>query len=160
MSSELQSKRNAHREAQETRRALEQEQREIPGKLEYALSGGDVEAIHELNRRKREIREDIQNASAVEHASYSALVRAEQAAELSLYETAQEQLDQAEAKLFARREEWRKEEAALAAEVDKWTVKRNHHEREYEAWSTRFSTADGRYRQAVAEQEEPRGVAA
>lgn len=159
MSTDLQNKRDAHREAQETRRALEAEQKAIPGKLEFALSGGDVPEIHKLNRRKREVREDLQNASAVEHGCYRALINAEQAAEMELYEAAQSELDVAEAKLLARRQEWAKEEAALSAEVDRWTVKRNTHEREYEAYSTRFSNADRRYRQAVAEQE-PQGVAA
>ena len=152
--SELQTKRNAHREAQDARRALEQEQRELPAQLDFAVSGADVARIHALNKRKRELPGEIQAASAVEHATYGALVRAEQQSELALYEVAQSQLDQAEAELVKKRAEWAQEDRKLADEVDRWTVKRNQHEREHEAWSARFSTADRRYRQVIGKQQE------
>lgn len=153
MKDELQEKRNAHRQAQEARRALEKEQSELKGRIEYAVSGADVGELQRLNKRKRSIPEELQLASQVEHAAYGQYVKGEQQNEGRLKREAEQEHKAAMDQLIKRDKEWNVERNALSAAVDKAQRAVNVHEREIEAWSTRFTVADTRYRQAVSEQE-------
>jgi hypothetical protein len=144
----------AHQEAQAARRALELEQRELPGKLDYAISQADVGEIQTLNRRKRELPEAYQTASAIEHSAYGAFVKAQSKQEAELWDEAQAAADAAENQLVSRRKEWAEEDALLVQALEKAQIRRSSHEREVEAWSTRFSRADARFRGAIAEQQE------
>ena len=149
----IQELQKQHRAAQDSRRALETELRELPSKLDYALSMAEVDTIQKLNKRRAELPAELQLASSIEHARYGQFVKAQTKYESELEAEAQQQVDEIEDRLLRRRKEWAAEEAGLLQALEKAQIRRNSHTREVEVWGVRFGTADARYRAAVAEQQ-------
>jgi len=142
-----------HQEVQASRRALELELHNLPANLESAIQQANVAEIQRLNKRKRELPEELQTASALEHAAYGKFCRAEMDRELQLTETAQTKVDQAETELSRRHAEWVTAQTELSRVLERAQIERNGHQREVETWQARFNEADARFRAAVAEQQ-------
>jgi hypothetical protein len=142
-----------HNKARNERRELEREQNELPAALEYAMSQSDVAEIQRLNRRKRELPEEYQVASSVEHAAYSKLSRVQSNEQQRLATEAHRGAERAAERLSLLRHENRLADELAVKALEKQQRAADVAEREVETWATRFSQADSRFRAAIKEQQ-------
>lgn len=143
---------HSHIAAQGTRRALEDEQKEIGTKAEQALTAGNVELFHKLQDRRNALPRELQTASAIEHQAYSKVCQANRIEEQERADTLEDQLEglqDAHKKAVVARTE---QDAKEVKEIERAQVKFNSAIGEVNSWSTRYTEANTRFTEALREQ--------